>query len=120
MSAPGYETITQLVQVTTGRTLDVTYTGRRLPPPEPVAQTPAQPARRTTVQTAILRLSIRPWANVTLDGTGRGRNSRFIDTIVAGTHRLTFERPGFRTKDTTVTLRAGETRQLNIRMERNQ
>jgi hypothetical protein len=39
-----------------------------------------------------------------------------VDTLIPGTHLLRFEREGFVPKDTTITLRAGQTVQLRIRM----
>jgi serine/threonine-protein kinase len=109
MAARGYETVRLTVDVTPGERMTVPYTGRRLPPPQPVQQ-PAQPQR------GVLQVLIRPWANVFVDGTAHGSNTRLVDTLAAGTHTLRFERNGFVTVDTTVTLRPGQTLQLRIRM----
>lgn len=114
MAGRGYETVTLTVDVTPGERMTVPYTGRRLPPPEPVRQ-PAQqqPARP---QQGVLQVLIRPWANVFIDGTAHGSNTRLVDTLAAGAHTLRFERDGFVTVDTTVTLRPGQTMQVQIRM----
>jgi hypothetical protein len=39
-----------------------------------------------------------------------------VDTLIPGTHLLHFEREGFVPKDTTVTLKAGETVTVVIRL----
>jgi serine/threonine-protein kinase len=114
LAARGYETVRLTVDVTPGERMTVPYTGRRLPPPEPVQQpAPQQPAQP---QQGVLQVLIRPWANVFVDGTAHGSNTRLVDTLTAGRHTLRFERDGFVTVDTTVTLRPGQTLQLRIRM----
>ena len=114
MAARGYEIVRVTVDVTPGERMTVPYTGRRLPPPEPVQQ-PA-PQRPAQPQQGVLQVLIRPWANVFVDGTAHGSNTRLVDTLTAGTHTLRFERDGFVTVDTTVALRPGQTLQLRIRM----
>lgn len=81
------------------------------PQPEPVASIP---------ETGILQMVIAPvWADVSIDGVSRGSRSRGVDTLVAGVpHRLSFERAGFVTVDTTVTLQPGEQLLLRIQMRR--
>jgi serine/threonine-protein kinase len=111
MAARGYETVRLTVDVTPGERMTVPYTGRRLPPPEPVRQ-PTQP------QWGVLQVLIRPWANVFIDGAAHGSNTRLVDTLAVGRHTLRFERDGFVTVDTTVTLQPGQTLQLRIRMSR--
>ncbi len=112
MSAGGYEPVTLTVDVTAGERMTVPYTGRRLPPPEPARPAPA-PERP-----GVLQVLIRPWANVFIDGTAHGSNTRFIDTLAAGSYRLRFEREGYITVDTIITLRPGQELQLRIRMRR--
>ncbi|UCF39805.1 MAG: protein kinase [Gemmatimonadota bacterium] len=113
MAARGYEPVTLTVDVTAGERMTVPYTGRRVPPPQPVQQ---QPARQPQPQRGVLDVMIRPWANVFVDGTARGSNTRLVDTLAAGEHTLRFERDGFTTVDTTVTLQPGQTMQVRIRM----
>ncbi|MBI2614497.1 MAG: protein kinase [Gemmatimonadetes bacterium] len=81
------------------------------PPPtqEPAAQ-PAGP------QVSILQLRVNPWANITINGASKGARPLLVDTLISGTHLLHFEREGFETKDTTITLRPGETLRLVILM----
>ena len=71
--------------------------------------------RPAPVAPGVLRMLITPWANVSIDGRSLGRRDRGEDTLPAGIpHRLRFERDGFVTVDTTVTLQPGEVRLLRI------
>ena len=66
----------------------------------------------------VLQMLIVPtWAYVSIGGLSRGQRVRGVDTLPAGVpHRIRFERDGFTTIDTTVTLRAGEQRLIRIQM----
>ncbi len=75
-----------------------------------------QAAGPTTAALGILQIRIAPWANVSLNGVALGAKTLVVDTLIPGTHLLRFEREGFVPKDTTITLRAGETVRLLIRM----
>jgi hypothetical protein len=67
--------------------------------------------------TGVLQMLVTPWASVSIDGRAGLRRARGADTLVAGIpHRLHFARPGFATIDTTVTLRPGEQRLLEVQM----
>jgi serine/threonine protein kinase len=69
--------------------------------------------------TAVLRMLVSPWANVTIDGQARGQRVRGEDTLSAGVpHRLRFTRDGYQTVDTTMTLRPAEQRLLRILIKR--
>jgi hypothetical protein len=70
----------------------------------------------TTAALGILQIRVAPWANVSLNGVALGAKTLVVDTLIPGTHLLRFEREGFVPKDTTITLRAGQTVQLRIRM----
>jgi len=84
----------------------------------------SRPARSRPVATApvarapgVLQMLVTPWASVSIDGRAGLRLARGADTLVAGIpHRLQFARPGFATIDTTVTLRPGEQRLLEVQM----
>jgi len=70
-----------------------------------------------TVGFGILRVMVSPWANLTIDGIDRGPRTRSADSLRAGIpHRLRLERAGYETKDTSVTLRPGEQRLIQIQM----
>jgi hypothetical protein len=67
---------------------------------------------------AILEMVIVPWASVSINGLPRGQRTRGVDTLPSGSlHRVHFEREGFVTFDTTVTLRPGERLRLTHQMK---
>jgi serine/threonine-protein kinase len=80
---------------------------------------PPQPPPPTARRTAILRMLVAPWADVTIDGQARGRRTRGEDTLVAGVpHRVQFAREGYVPVDTLVTLRPAERRLIRILLTR--
>jgi hypothetical protein len=85
----------------------------RVPPP--VA--PAKVTVKAPVAPGIVQMLVMPWAFVSIDGHEAVHRARGVDTLSAGVrHRLRFERPGFVTFDTTVTLQPGEQRVLEIQL----
>jgi hypothetical protein len=66
----------------------------------------------------VLRVLLTTWANVTVDGNGRGQPSHLEIPVSSRTpHVLRFERVGYETVDTTVILQPGETLTLRINMK---
>jgi len=53
---------------------------------------------------------------VSINGLPKGQRTRGVDTLPSGTYRLHFERAGFASVDTTVTLHPGEQRLIRIQM----
>jgi len=84
------------------------HTEAAAPPPPAPRQAPAA--------TLIIRLPAG-WARIYVDGDLRGERPVHREELPPGTHTLRFERPGFESLDTTVTLGAG-TNVLEIRMRR--
>ena len=82
---------------------------------ERVALAPPAP-RQAPAATLIIRLPTG-WARIYVDGDLRGERPVHREELPPGTHTLRFERPGFASVDTTVTLGAG-TNVLEIRMRR--
>ena len=80
------------------------------------------PLKRTsavTVAPGFLRIQVRPlWAEVSIDRKNIGQRRDWGDTVGPGPHRLRFEREGYITIDTTVTLQPAETLPLRIDMMR--
>jgi len=77
----------------------------------PAAAPPAAPAP------GVLRMIVSPWAYVSIDGSGRGSRRGGTDTLTSGVpHRLRFERDGFVTVDTDVTLHSGKEFLLKVQM----
>ncbi|MEX2181626.1 MAG: protein kinase [Gemmatimonadaceae bacterium] len=81
------------------------------PPPQQPAQPPAAAAPAT------LRLGVSPPADVTIDGVARGQQRQLITELTAGQHQIRVEREGYVTKDTTVTLTAGQTETIRLTLE---
>jgi uncharacterized protein YjdB len=70
----------------------------------------------TPVRYGVVRMLVNPWAYVVIDGRGRGQRVRGEERLPAGVHRFRFERSGFITVDTTITLQPDEQRLLRIQM----
>jgi hypothetical protein len=121
--APGTARIAATGEGLSGMPATVTVTGAvavMRPPvaarvPAPVA--PAKVTVRAPLAPGILQMLVMPWAFVSIDGHAAVHRARGVDTLSAGVrHRLRFERPGFVTFDTTVTLQAGEQKVLEIQL----
>ncbi len=120
----GYENFAQRITVIRGRTETVAYNARVVqaaptqqpsqPPRQaPPQQRPAAPARATMGE---LRLRFAPAAEqVTIDGADQGPRSTFIDSLSAGPHKIVVRWSDGATKDTTITIIAGDRVQLVIR-----
>ena len=80
--------------------------------PEPsTAPRPSRPSAARPAQAPMAVLVIRltnGWARIYVDGALRGERPVHREQLPPGTHALRFERPGFITLDTTVTLKAGD------------
>jgi eukaryotic-like serine/threonine-protein kinase len=107
--SPGTATVTAQSGGVTSAPAEVTVSGASASRPPPRAA-PGLPG--------ILQMLVAPaWANVTIDGVPRGQRTRGVDTLSSGVaHRVHFERPGFASVDTTVTLGPGEQLLLRILM----
>ncbi len=119
VAAPNRPPFATTVNVVAGQRVVVTYgtpAGGAAQPARPTAQ--EQPAGQPAAgsQVGVLQMRVNPWANVTINGEPKGARPLLVDTLIPGTHLLHFERDGFVTKDTTVTLKPGETLRLVIRM----
>jgi hypothetical protein len=64
----------------------------------------------------VVRMLVDPWAYVQVDGRARGQRVRGEDRLPAGLHHFRFERNGFVTVDTTITLQPDEQRLLRIQL----
>ncbi len=98
-------------------------------PPRTQTQTPAQTAASQTTAPATpapataapaaagpatLQLIVNPGGNISVDGVSKGERSRFSEQLSPGDHLIRVERGGFATKDTVVTLRAGQTVRVTL------
>jgi serine/threonine protein kinase len=103
------------------RSISDTLTREPFNPPSPAKHTERvalpPPARtQAPVATLIIRLP-GGWARICVDGELRGERPVHREELPPGTHTLRFERPGFASVDTTVTLGAG-TNVLEIHLRR--
>jgi serine/threonine-protein kinase len=127
MAAAGFAPVTTSITVEAGVRTNVPFNGQRVaqtttPPretpatgePTNVVTPPAPPS--TTAGLAILRISVQPPANLTINTVSRGQQARLVDTLVPGTHVLHLEKEGYLPLDTTVTLRAGDQMTLALRL----
>ncbi len=132
LRAPGYRPQETAIMVVAGGTATIPFAAQRVPSVRPRAPPPAAlqqaaaeterqptpaPARPTT---ALLRIALRPPAEVFINGQSYGEQARFQHEIRAGmAHQLRFRRAGFASKDTTVTPTPGDTLVIRVRLERN-
>ena len=86
------------------------------PPAAAVQPKPTQPAPTSNAGLAIVRVSIQPPADVTINNVSKGQQARIIDTLVPGTAVLRFEKDGYLPIDTTVTLKPGDVVTLLIKL----
>ena len=83
---------------------------------QPTASRPPTTTSRTPTAVLILRLT-SGWARIYIDGELRGERPVHREELPPGTHTLRFERPGFASLDTMLTLRSG-TNLLEIELRR--
>ncbi|UCG85609.1 MAG: serine/threonine protein kinase [Gemmatimonadota bacterium] len=113
IEATGYETITDRLTLAAGERLRYPFRAREIrqqpteprplaPPPEP--------------EPGFLRISARPWANVLMNGRFVEQVTARLDTVAPGEYNLRFERPGFISVDTTVTVQSGQLTAILIRL----
>jgi len=120
MRQPGYETITDTVTFEPGQQVRYPYVGRSTAPPTQAATPTRQPTpqRPAAPRTGIIRIRVRPWANVYIGNQEFMQVSRVEDTLTAEQpHTIRFRRDGFVPKDTVVILQPGETETITIRLE---
>jgi hypothetical protein len=77
---------------------------------------PAAAPARTPTAVLVIRVT-SGWARIYVDGDLRGERPVHREELPPGTHTLRFERPGFASLDTTLTLRSG-TNLLEIALRR--
>lgn len=81
------------------------------PAPSTPAPTPAAPA---ATGPATLQLIVNPGGTISVDGVSKGERSRLAEQVAPGEHLISVSRSGFATKDTVVTLRAGQTVRVTL------
>jgi hypothetical protein len=124
MQASGFETVTRSIDVSAGEQLSVAFERRELTSTTasaPAAARPVGTKQAAAVQSgaagglATLQIIVQPPATLYVDGVSKGQQSRLQDKeMVPGTHTVRAERDGFLTKDTVVTILAGQTAQVRL------
>ena len=113
VEAPGFEPMSRRVTLKPGERLPVTFERRARVAAASVGQSPS---RESTQGLATLRLILSPPANVFVDGVDKGQQSRIPVDLVPGTHTLRIVKEGFVSKDTVVTLGAGQVSTVRIQL----
>ncbi len=133
VEAAGFAPFTTPITVEAGVRVTLPFTGQRVartqpaapsggPPPTaapaPATAQPKPPAAAPagSAQTSVVRISIQPPANLTINNVSKGQQARIVDTLPPGTHLLHFERDGYVPIDTAVTLKAGGVVTLVIKL----
>ena len=130
MQAPGYQPATVAITAVPGKAERIAFAGRPAAaqparaPQRPPQQFPVQQARPSVVAPptsgaaakGVLQVRVNPWANISVDGVDFPAKTGVVDTLLPGAHSIRFERDGFVTVDTVVTVRAGDQSRLNIRL----
>jgi serine/threonine protein kinase len=118
VEARGFEPMTQRATVSSGERLQIAFT-RRAVAVSAASTAPASvggAAPQSKQGLATLRIAIQPAALVFLDGAAKGQQVRVQEEVIPGTHTLRIERDGWVTKDTTVTLTAGQIATVRIQL----
>ena len=74
------------------------------------------PVRSAETGLATLRLLINPPATLFVDNVTKGQQTRFSEQLIPGTHTIRVEREGWLTKDTTITISAGQPATIRINL----
>ncbi len=86
--------------------------------PEPSPTTPAPvPTAPAATGPGTLQLLLTTPGNVSIDGVGKGERTRLQEQLAPGPHLVRVEREGFVTKDTVVTLLAGQTIRVTLSLQ---
>jgi hypothetical protein len=113
----GYAARTERVTLTAATTSKtVTMTLQPLAKTPAATQTPA--AGRAAVAVGSMYLDSRPpGARIFLDGKDVGKTPLTLSDIKVGSHPLRFELAGYKTLNTTVTVRAGQQERVTVTLE---
>jgi hypothetical protein len=115
IEADGYEPFAYEDRFEAGERFRVPYTASPVAATPTVRSTQQRPAPSPPAP-GFLRIGVRPWANVTINGRRIDQVTIRLDTVPPGEYTLRFEHPDFNTVDTTVIVRSGETTVVPIRL----
>jgi hypothetical protein len=120
IQATGFETMSRSITVAAGEQISVAFERRAAA----VAAAPTTSSSPPTKQAgtpqggglATMRLIVQPPAMLFIDGGSKGELSRHQEQVVPGTHTVRAEKAGFITKDTVVTILAGEAATIRLNL----
>jgi serine/threonine-protein kinase len=84
-----------------------------------IRQAAAEALAGIGITVGTLKLRIRPWANVSVDGRAVGTTPLRALTLVAGDHAVRLDHPQFDPLVLTATVRAGLTTELDVDLRRD-
>jgi len=116
VEARGFESMTRRITLKAGEPFTISFDRRVVAAaPPPVTKTaPTKQAPAVQQGLATLRLIVQPPAVLYIDGASKGEQRGVLEEMVPGTHTLRAEKPGFITKDTVVTILAGQTATIRL------
>ena len=98
-----------------------TQTQTQTPPRTPATQQQTAPTTSAPTSSApaaagpaTLRFTVSPGGQISIDGVPRGESTRWSGELTPGDHVVRIEKAGFVTKDTVVSLRAGQVSQFRL------
>lgn len=107
--------MTRRITLKAGEPFSIAF-DRRVVAAAPPPVTKIAPKQAVAVQQglATLRLIVQPPAILYIDGASKGEQRGIQEEMVPGTHTLRAEKAGFITKDTVVTILAGQTATIRL------
>jgi serine/threonine protein kinase len=108
LQAPGYVPVLSEVQVSAGATSTLVFASRPVEPTPTPPQPQPQP-KPAPVGSGVLMLRVSPFARVFVDGAFKSEDNLVVISVREGSHQLRFEKPGYVTLETSVTVTAGDT-----------
>jgi len=118
VEARGFESMTRRITLKAGEPFTIAFDRRQVvaaAPPPAAKTTPTKQATPAAQQgLATLRLIVQPPAVLYIDGSSKGEQRGVQEELVPGTHTLRAEKAGFVTKDTVVTILAGQTATIRL------
>jgi tRNA A-37 threonylcarbamoyl transferase component Bud32 len=88
-------------------------------PTQPAATPAATPTGGGLGDRGVIQIRMTPPSVVSINLVAKPERSAVVDTLPAGTHALRVQKDGYVTRDTTITLKAGETARWIVVLARN-
>ena len=122
---PGYEDMRRTVTIDAGEVNQVRWLAAQVvaavqqPRPQPPRQEPQRPPQQPAAPSrGELVIQSIPVAILSIDGTEIREIRQYTDSLVEGTHLIQLRKDGYVTKDTTITIVAGQQVRVRLRLDR--